>query len=125
MDVVDNFNIFEAGLWATFALLTALYGGRVRGMTPRLRALLSASFLAFGISDLIERRTGAWWRPPGLLVYKGVCLVGIVGTCFALWMNQRVVAVPSASSDGGTGETLAPSEQTREENDLNFFMRKG
>ncbi len=89
MDPVDSFNIFEAGLWATFALLTAAFGGRVRGVTPGLRALLSASFLAFGTSDLVELSTGAWWRPPGLLVYKGVCLLGIIGSCLSLRRNQR------------------------------------
>jgi hypothetical protein len=94
MDPAGTFNVFEASLWATFASLAAVFGGRVGGMTPRLRASLSASFLAFGISDLIECSTGAWWRPPGLLVYKGVCLLGILGSYLALRRNQRRAAVP-------------------------------
>jgi len=94
MDPVNTFNIFEAGLWATFALLTAVFGGRVRGMTPRLRTLLSASFLAFGTSDLIELSTGAWWRPPGLLFYKSVCLLGIVGSCLSLRRNLTRRDIP-------------------------------
>ncbi len=89
MDPVDTFNIFEAGLWAVFGLLTAVFGGRVRGMTPKLQALLSVSLLAFGSSDLIELSTGAWWRPPGLLVFKALCLLGIVGSCLAVRGNRR------------------------------------
>jgi len=108
MDPVDTFNIFEAGLWATFALLTAVFGGRVRGITTRLRTLLSAFFLAFGTSDLIELSTGAWWRPPGLLVFKGVCLFGIVGSCLSLRRNQRLAAVSSRAGTAGTDVTTAP-----------------
>jgi hypothetical protein len=108
MDPVDSFNIFEAGLWTTFALLKAVFGGRVRGMTPSLRILLSVSFLGFGISDLIELSTGAWWRPPGLLVYKGVCLLGIVGSCLSLRRNQRPFPGSIAASTVGTDQSTAP-----------------
>jgi hypothetical protein len=80
MDPVRTFNALEAVLWITFAVIIAGFGSRVRGLTPTMRALLAVSFLAFGSSDLIETSTGAWWRPPGLLVYKGVCLLGI-GVC--------------------------------------------
>ncbi len=115
MDPVDSFNIFEAGLWSTFGLLTAVFGGRVRGMTPRLRILLSISFLAFGISDLIELSTGAWWRPPGLLAYKGVCLLGIVGSCLSLRRNQRPVLVSSAAGTVWADLPTAPVVQAVEE----------
>ena len=108
MDPVDTFNIFEAGLWSTFGLLTAVFGGPVRGMTPGLRILLSVSFLAFGISDLIEFSTGAWWRPPGLLVYKGLCLPGIVGSCLCLRRNRRPVLVSSAAGSVGADLPNAP-----------------
>jgi hypothetical protein len=104
MDLVKTFNALEAGLWMTFALITALLGGRVRGMTPRLRILLAVSFLAFGISDLIEISTGAWWRPPGLLAYKGVCLLGIGGGCLLLWRKRRRECEPAASVEVQTGQ---------------------
>jgi hypothetical protein len=89
MDLASAFNIFEAGLWIVFAVLIAARGRSVRGMTLRLRVLLAVSFLAFGVSDIIEFRTGAWWRPPGLLVYKGLCLAGILGGFVALLRNRR------------------------------------
>jgi hypothetical protein len=108
MDPSSAFNVFEAGLWATFAWLTAVFGSRVGGMTPRLRASLSASFLAFGISDLIECSTGAWWRPPGLLVYKGLCLLGIVGSYLAVRRNQQPAAVPSPTAATATAAVRRP-----------------
>jgi hypothetical protein len=108
MDPASAFNVFEAGFWATFASLTAVFGDRVGGMTPRLRVLLSASFLAFGISDLIECSMGAWWRPPGLLVYKGLCLLGILGGYLALWRNQRPAAVPGPTAAAATAAVRRP-----------------
>ncbi len=32
----------------------------------------------FGVSDVIEFFTGAWWKPPALIVFKAVCVTGIV-----------------------------------------------
>jgi hypothetical protein len=37
--------------------------------------MLAAAFLVFSISDVIESRTGAWWRPYWLMLIKGGCLV--------------------------------------------------
>lgn len=92
MDPASAFNVFEAGPWGTFASLTAVFGGRAGGMTPKLRTLLSASLIAFGIPDLIECSTGAWWRPPELLVYKRVSLLGILGSYLVMRRNQRPAA---------------------------------
>jgi hypothetical protein len=103
IDLVDGlaaFNRAEAGLWAAFALATALAGGRVRGLTPRLRIGLVAAFLAFGVSDLIEAWTGAWWRPPALLVLKGACLLAIVAASGRLWLHRRRVGPSDATGIG-------------------------
>lgn len=104
VDVVAAFNTAEAGLWATFAALTALLGGRARGLTPRLRAWLTVVFLAFGASDLVEISTGAWWRPPALLAYKGACLLGIVAGGWNFWHNRRARgAADRVEADPGRG----------------------
>ena len=36
---------------------------------------MAIAFFFFGISDVIEARTGAWWRPLWLLVLKGACVI--------------------------------------------------
>jgi hypothetical protein len=35
--------------------------------------------VAFGFSDVVEIQTGAWWRPWWLLVWKGACLLAMLG----------------------------------------------
>ena len=36
----------------------------------------------FGISDFIEARTGAWYRPPGLLLWKAACVAALLHCLF-------------------------------------------
>ena len=67
-------NHVEAGLWVVIAAWFAavLLLGRTR---RRVDCLLAATaFAAFGLSDVVEARTGAWWQPWWLLVWKGACL---------------------------------------------------
>ncbi|WP_395743287.1 hypothetical protein [Prosthecobacter sp.] len=65
------FNHIEAGLWFVIALVLAM---RLRMKRP-WRWLLPLSFVVFGISDLIEARTGAWWEPWWLFVMKAACVL--------------------------------------------------
>ena len=65
------FNEAEALLWFVIALVLAL---RLRMGRP-WRWLLPLAFAVFGVSDLIEVRTGAWWDPWWLLVMKAACVL--------------------------------------------------
>lgn len=65
------FNYLEAGLWFVIAFALVV---RSR-MTMPWRWLLPLAFAAFGISDLIEVRTGAWWEPWWLFVLKAACVL--------------------------------------------------
>lgn len=71
------FNLWEAGLWFLIAVTLLLRARREHG--PRRRTLfgLCAVIIPFGISDLIEARTGAWWEPWWLAVVKVGCGVAI------------------------------------------------
>jgi len=78
MDLAKHGNLLEAGLWVLVAIVLLV---RMRLSDRRFRrafGLLAATFLVFGISDVIEARTGAWWRPFWLLLLKGACLLFIV-----------------------------------------------
>ncbi|MBK8094200.1 MAG: hypothetical protein IPK32_20095 [Verrucomicrobiaceae bacterium] len=85
-DFARLFNLGEAALWITIAVVVLI------GLRPphRLalgtwRWLLPLAFAVFGVSDVIESRTGAWWHPWWLLVMKAACVL-----CFLLaWMRQR------------------------------------
>jgi hypothetical protein len=65
------FNEIEAGLWFVIALSLAIW---LRMQRP-WRWLLPLSFAVFGVSDLIEVQTGAWWEPWWLLVMKAACVL--------------------------------------------------
>ena len=49
------------------------------------RWLLPACFAVFGLSDVIEAETGAWWHPWWLFVMKALCVLGFLGA----WRASR------------------------------------
>ncbi|MGF1635075.1 MAG: hypothetical protein ACFCVE_14580 [Phycisphaerae bacterium] len=81
-------NQVEAVLWVMLAFVAAVVGVR----RPMLRSTLlpmALVLLAFGISDLVETRTGAWYRPWWLLVWKGACVGGLLGLVWRLLRLRR------------------------------------
>lgn len=68
MDFVAAFNAAEAAWWILLSLIVAA--------VPR-RYLLAAALFTFGLSDLIELWSGAWWRPWWLAALKVACLLAI------------------------------------------------
>ena len=74
---VDSFNAVEVVLWLIVALVLFHLGRRHQRL--RGHAWSAASlFVLFGISDLVELQTGAWWQPWWLLAWKALCLVGLL-----------------------------------------------
>ncbi len=86
MTAVETFNLGEAALWFACAVAVAVASRRSVPVLRRNAWLVAVAFLAFGVSDLIEVRTGAWWRPWWLFVLKSACVL-ILLTC--LWRYQR------------------------------------
>jgi hypothetical protein len=97
MSAVDWFNAVEAAFWIGLAVLTAALGHRARGFTPRTQVATVIFLAAFGVSDIIEVYTGAWWQPPALLLFKAICLLGLV-LCAAAVYGRRWRAKPEAGS---------------------------
>lgn len=88
---VASFNLFEAVFWLAVAagflraiLLYACKSVKVWTLAALLLAL-------FGLSDLVEVSTGAWWRPWWLLLWKGLCLLSLIA--LYLW-HRRPTAAP-------------------------------
>lgn len=75
--LLANGNLLEALLWIGIAagFLVGMAGPAHRGT----KALAAIAFLAFGLSDLVEMRTGAWWEPWWLLLWKVSCVLALVG----------------------------------------------
>jgi hypothetical protein len=45
----------------------------------------------FGLSDLVESQTGAWWTPWWLFAWKALCVLGLLACGVAL---VRLTASP-------------------------------
>jgi hypothetical protein len=88
-------NYIEAGLWTTISAAFFVHAILSRGRAQSLVAVIT--FLAFGISDVVEATTGAWWRPWWLLVWKGTCLV-VFAVLLARYVITRRTARPAASN---------------------------
>ncbi|MEM6315778.1 MAG: hypothetical protein AAF743_16945 [Planctomycetota bacterium] len=70
-------NLAEAVVWFVVAAVVAW-----RFRTWALAVIL----VAFGVSDIVETRTGAWYRPWWLLVWKAACVIGAIGL---IWQARR------------------------------------
>ena len=87
-------NLAEAALWigmALGALAFVIRGRQTPASFAASRAgmvLLVIALAAFGASDLVETRTGAWWRPRWLLAWKGGCVI-VLGGYVAAWLAAR------------------------------------
>lgn len=88
--MAGTFNFYEALFWFLIGIIllaTALLDKSKRAYRTNL-IISSFLFLVFGVSDLIEIKTGAWWRPIGLLLMKAGCIVGFL-YCFAQYSKIK------------------------------------
>jgi hypothetical protein len=102
-DLERSGNLVEAGFWLIFAMVLVTAAGK-QERSVRILGLISGLIaVLFGISDLVEARTGAWWRPWWLLLWKAICVMGMVA-CFLKFRQVSGMA-------GGSVEELpqAPS----------------
>ena len=88
MDGVQLFNAVEAGWWVLVALAVCFL--RMPVKIHWTRWPLAALLLLFGVSDVVEIWTGAWWRPWWLAVWKGACVVGIGVLGFVVMRGWRM-----------------------------------
>lgn len=92
MDALTIFNSIEAVLWISIGVAVLR---RTRGDQRHRRLGFTAAiwFFLFGISDIFEVSTGAWWRPWPLLVFKATCVVALV-SCGIAYRRCQVVKHP-------------------------------
>jgi hypothetical protein len=76
-DLEVSGNWIEAGLWLGVSLILLGKAIMATGGVRRVLLILVVAFLVFGISDVIEAQTGAWWRPWWLLLLKGACILAL------------------------------------------------
>lgn len=100
-DFFRNSNYAEAALWCVLAVVIVAFGGR-RQIAVSGRVVMFVTLVAFGASDVVEARTGAWWDPWWLLAWKGVCVAVLVGAVitFVRARRKREHGVRAPSGDG-------------------------
>ncbi|MBX3747043.1 MAG: hypothetical protein KF833_17180 [Verrucomicrobiae bacterium] len=86
-DLTVTGNQIEAVLWFAFSAGFVIRAICTTGDHRRLAVILALAFLVFGISDLIEAQTGAWWRPLWLLLLKSACIAVFA---YGLWEHLRL-----------------------------------
>ncbi len=86
-------NLIEAGFWIIFGVVLILGLWRQAGRLTPFSLIPGLVVILFGLSDLVEARTGAWWRPWWLLLWKAVCLFGMV-VCFLSYRKARTAPAP-------------------------------
>jgi hypothetical protein len=75
MDLEREGNLIEAGVWFALSLALLIHSLRAEERVRPTLFLLVVTIVIFGASDLIEARTGAWWRPWWLFVWKALCVM--------------------------------------------------
>lgn len=93
MDGLAIFNCFEAVWWITIGGIV-FWKSRARFEPPllfglTLSTITSICFVLFGISDIIEVFTGAWYRPLALLLFKAACIVALVACGITYRITKR------------------------------------
>jgi len=100
-EVIGNY--IEGVFWMTVGIVLGIAGLKTNPEFKKLSLIACAVFVIFGVSDLVEAQTGAWWRPLWLLGWKGLCLVGLAW-CYWRYrqIKARLVAPADKSRDQST-----------------------
>jgi hypothetical protein len=98
-ELETNGNYGEAALWWLIALAFVYYALRQQGAARRRCWTAAVVFLAFGLSDVVEAHTGAWWQPWWLLVWKAACVIAMAALLVGDWRARRKTAPTAKPSD--------------------------
>lgn len=88
MTYVEVFNAVEAVWWIALAILIASNDLDIAALRGWPQCVLVIALLTFGISDIIEIKTGAWWRPTSLMVLKLACIAAFIIAVVAVAIRQ-------------------------------------
>ena len=82
-------NIIEAVFWGVIALVFARWALAMTGNERRTGVIASVAIALFGLSDVVEVYTGAWWRPWWLLTWKGLCIGVFAWLLYGHYRDRR------------------------------------
>jgi hypothetical protein len=93
-EVIGNY--IEGVFWMTVGIVLGIAGRKKHVAYKKLSLFACAVFITFGISDLVEAQTGAWWRPLWLLGWKGLCIIGLI---WSYWKYRQIRARLATEAD--------------------------
>jgi len=85
-DAVKWYNIFEGFLWSVFAAVFFVAALKPGEKNRRFCLMGGLIFVVMSLSEFYEVRTGAWWRPWWLILWKGG--VGVAFVPMYLWYRK-------------------------------------
>ena len=88
MTFVDAINVFEVFWWTGCGIVVLAQTLRAGGVHRGRGYVLAATFVLFGLSDVVELQTGAWWRPWWLLAWKAACIAVLVSAAIRWWSGE-------------------------------------
>jgi hypothetical protein len=91
MDLERDGNLIEAGVWSVLALTLAVYAWRSEKQFRATLFFLVSTLAVFGGSDLVEARTGAWWKPWWLFVWKASCVLALLLGFLRYYRIRRII----------------------------------
>ena len=83
-----NGNYIEAVWWFIVAAYFFYISYSSTQSKRKLGYTAAAAFFVFGISDIIETRTGTWWQPWWLLALKASC-IAVFAACIIFYYRKR------------------------------------
>ena len=103
MDLERDGNLVEAGVWFLLAIILLIQALRSERRLRRTLLVLVITLVVFGVSDLVESRTGAWWKPWWLFVWKAGCVSML---CLGFVRYYRLTKLPSQMESKKVAPTL-------------------
>ena len=82
-------NILEALLWMGIGIGFLVVAYRRVAVARAYCAIAALLLIIFGVSDLVEVATGAWWRPWWLLLWKTLCVCGLLIVLLQHYRSKR------------------------------------
>ena len=99
-------NYAESVLWGLVAVVFAEYAFRTREAIRRRCLIAIPVFFFFGLSDVVEVQTGAWWRPWWLFAWKAACVAGMLWLLCDYLRRRRAIEPPSRQERQGSQEEV-------------------
>ena len=97
MNLHRDGNLIEAGVWFVLAVVLFIYAFRREWRLRPTLWFLAVVIIAFGFSDLVEARTGAWWKPWWLFLWKVTCVLLMLA---GAWRYRRLTKKDAGGPPG-------------------------